>query len=54
MERVAADKEKVYKMRNRYAEGDWSDVLAKASEKIKAEKESAAKEERNQRERERK
>lgn len=41
MERVNADKEKVYMMRNRYAEGDWSDVLAKASEKIKSESSTA-------------
>lgn len=40
MASVKADKEKVYMMRNRYAGGDWSDVLEKASEKIKEQAEA--------------
>lgn len=41
LESVAKDKEKVYLMRNRYAEGNWSDVLEKASERIQENKNGA-------------
>lgn len=40
LESVAKDKEKVYLMRNRYAEGNWTDVLEKASERIKENEEN--------------